>query len=210
MYSIGVRDYLHDNEMVSGLEHEGDGFVIDFERTEKSEDTVHKEDMRLNNKIKHTRIYIKISEELREMRDISTQYRNIDIGKERKIESKNYLDINFDGYKRKRADIPQKLRGNIISGIAKDMKEDEKKQKVRRSIEATLRKMHTKKRMSCKTYKNYLLYVFENFDIMNADELKEELKMIQQEFKPSQLAQTWEANEKKKDNAIHICNRKKD
>lgn len=207
MSTIGIRDYLHDNEMVTGLEHKGDGFVIDFERTEKSEEAIHKEDMSLHNKIKHTRIYIKISAELREMRDITTQYRNIDIGNERKTESKNYLDIDFDGYKRKRTDKTQKLRGNTISGIAKDMKEHEKKQKVRRSIEATLRKFHNEKRMSSKTYKNYLLYVLENFDIMNADELKEELKMMRQEFKPSRLAQTWEAHEQKKNDGVHIINR---
>ena len=37
------------------------------------------------------------------------------------------MDIDFDGYKRKRTDKTQKLRGNTISGIAKDMKEHEKK-----------------------------------------------------------------------------------
>jgi len=64
--------------------------------------------------------------------------------------------------------------------------------------------------MKNSTYKNYLLYLFENFDMFEIEDLKEDLKSIRVAFSPSELAKLWEANEKKKDNAKHIYNGKKD
>lgn len=208
MHNIGIAQYLYESEMITKFEHKGNGFAIDFERDAKTEESLQKEDRRLHNKIKQTRIYIKISEELRRMEDITKDYRNTNAEKHRIDDPRSYLEIDFDGYKQKHKSERQKLRGNKISTLTKDMKEEENKQKIQRSIEVALRKLHTQKRISTETYKQYLIYMLENFDIMNAQEMKEELKMIRQEFKPSGLAKSWERVEQKKCDGSHISKRK--
>lgn len=203
--AIGIRNYLLENQMVTGFEQNMDGFIIDFERDPISKVEEKKEDGRIFNTIRHTSIYRRITEELKGNRDKEeiperhTEHRSkkifygksfcMDLAKQTKVVS---------------------CYGNKLSSIAKAQQEHKRKEHIRRQFEATLRELKNKKRMSNNIYENYLLYLVENVDIFEIGDLEEDLKVIRVAFSPSELAKRWEANEKKKDNAKHICDRRRD
>lgn len=203
--AIGIHNYLLENQMVTGLERNIDGFIIDFERDSLSKAEEKKEDVRIFNTIRYSSIYRRITEELKNNKDKEEIYNRHTEHQSEKI----FLGGTFGIDLTKQTNITA-CYGNKLSAIAKTQREHEKKEDIRRQFETTLRELKNKKRMSNILYKNYLLYLIENIDIFEIKELEEDLKLIRISFTPSRLAKLWEANEKKKDNARHICNRKKD
>ena len=197
MHSIGVHAYLLENQMVTGLEHRRSCFIIDFERGEKDEQN---DDTKIHNSFKHSKIYKQISEELKQNRDKVEIPKHIAGNKSKKISVRKPLETQLH----KQAKISM-LRGST-SAITKAYNEHVKKEKIRHSIDRTLRKLRKEKRMNEQTLRMYLVYLNENFDILSADELKEDLRGIRNDFKPSNLAKHWEKIEQQKDNAKHIAN----
>ena len=198
MHSIGVHAYLLENRMVTGLEHRRSSFVIDFERGEEVDER--KDDMRLFNTFKHSKIFKQISEELKQNKDRVEIPKHITGNKSKKIHVRKPLETQL----RRQTKISM-LRGST-SAITKAYNEHVKKEKIRHSIDRTLRKLRKEKRMNEQTLRMYLVYLNENFDILSADELKEDLRGIRNDFKPSNLAKHWEKIESSKDSAKHIAN----
>lgn len=203
--AVGIHNYLLENQMVTGFEQNIGDFIIDFERDSLSETEEKKEDARIFNTIRYTSMYRRITDELKNNKD------------KEEIPSKpiRYRGNKISPSKSFGIDLSKQTKniscyGNKLSCIAKAQQEHTKKEDIRRQFEATLRELKNKKRMSNEIYENYLLYLLENIDIFEINELEEDLKLIRVAFSPSELAKLWEANEKKKDNAKHICNRKKD
>ena len=203
--TIGIHNYLLENRMVTGLEQKMDEFIIDFERDPPSKAEEKKEDRRIFNTMQHSSIYRRITDELKNNKDTE----------EIPVRRKRYGSNKFSSIKSFGIDLSKQTKvisyyGNKLSCIAKAQQEHAKKEDIRRQFEATLRELRNKKRMSNEIYENYLIYLLENIDILEITEMEEDLKLIRVAFSPSELAKLWEANEKKKDNARHICNRKKD
>lgn len=204
MKKIGIREYLLKNQMITGLEHKRKNIELEFEFGSQTKVEEEKEDTRLYNLIKNTNIYMKITEELKNNKD-NEVIPNKDIDYQTK---KNFLDITPPT---NLAPTTKSLvsRGNKISSITKMQREQEEKEKIRRQFEAMLRQLNKKNRMDNITYRNYLLYLIENMDILDANEMKKDLKLIRNVFTPSELAKSWEKKEEEKDGAVHILNRKR-
>lgn len=202
--AIGIHNYLLENRMITGLERNMDGFVIDFERSPLSKTEEKNEDARIFNTIRNTSLYRRITDELSNDKDKEEIPDRHATHRSKKISCSESFGISLSKQVKVIACYGNK------SNIPKAQQEHATKEKVRRQFETTLRELKNKKRMKNSTYKNYLLYLFENFDIFEIKDLKEDLKLIRVAFSPSELAKLWEAKEKKKDNAKHIYYREKD
>jgi hypothetical protein len=203
--SIGIHDYLLENQMITGLERNTGIFIIDFERNPPSNVEEKNEDTHIFNTFRNTSLYRRITDELTNNKDKEEIPDRHAKHRSKKISCDESLGIDLAKQVKVIA-----CHGNKLSHIAKAQREQATKKKVQRQFETTLRELKNKHRMENSTYKNYLLYLFENLDIFEIEDLKEDLKLIRVAFSPSELAKLWEAKEKKKNNAKHISNRKKD
>ena len=121
MKRIGIRNYLFENQMVTGLEEKRMNHMILFEDESLTLIEEQKEDIRLHNEFKHTSIHKQITEELKNNKDkeekpmSSIEYRT----------KKVSLDITSHSDLTTRTTLFN-IRGNKISEITKIQREREK------------------------------------------------------------------------------------